>query len=168
MAIFYSASASGGRGGFYDSAIHGDAMPVDAVHVTARRHRELIEAQAAGRTIGGDAKGKPMIRPARKLPLDELRARAVARVKGEARRRILAIASLERQTNDNAILAIAALDAGGGIPMSADTIDARHRRLRIDAVRAASNAVEATIARMPTANLTSFDAAADRLWPSQE
>ncbi|MEG3182124.1 hypothetical protein [Sphingomonas sp. LT1P40] len=153
--MFFSATT----GGFYDPAVN-TAIPTDAVRVTRHRHAELLAARSAGQRIVADAKGRPQIRPV-KVTLDQHRAAAVRAVKDEARRRILAIASLERQANDNAALALAA----GFIELSTEGLAARDRRVRINAIRAASNAIEAIITTMPASNLTAFDAAAHPLWP---
>jgi hypothetical protein len=152
--MFFSAST----GGFYDPAIH-STLPADAVRISKARHAELLAARSAGKPIVADAKGRPVIKPVR-LGLEQLRARAVTAIKGEARRRILAVASLERQANDNAEIAIeafagAATDIGGALD----------RRARINAIRAASNAIEAIVARIPASNLAAFDPSSHPLWP---
>ncbi|HEV7287721.1 hypothetical protein [Sphingomonas sp.] len=152
--MFFSPST----GGFYDPAINRD-IPADAVRISRERHGELIAARAAGKIIAPDRAGRPVAREPR-IGIDQLRTRAVASVKGEARRRILAVASLEQQANDNATIAIEAF-AGVG----ADMEGALDRRARIDAIRTASNAIEAQIARMPAANLTAFDPSLHPLWP---
>ncbi|UGB47013.1 hypothetical protein LQ772_06895 [Frateuria edaphi] len=54
--IYYSAST----GGFYDSAIHGVAMPADAVEITAAERDALLDAQAQGSTIQADTDGRPV------------------------------------------------------------------------------------------------------------
>jgi hypothetical protein len=161
---FFSPSANDGRGAFFSAAIHGDALPADAIKLTARQYREMMEGQAAGRSIVPGADGRPKFAPVKRQTLEQLRTGAVRVVKGEARRRILAIASIERQTNDNAAMVVA---AATGQP-TAEATAALGRRRAIDAIRTASNAIETTIARMPAANLTSFDATAARLWPAQE
>jgi hypothetical protein len=143
---------------FFDEA-H-PAIPADAVAITARRHRQLLAGQAAGRPIVTGAGGKPVNAGARRLSAEQLRDRAVLQVKREAGVRILAVASLARQSNDNAAIALAAID--GDAAAAAEPIA---RRRRIDAIRAASDALEAQIARMPAANLTNFDAAAQPHWP---
>lgn len=56
MALKYSPSA----GGFFDTDIHGDAIPDDAVDVTHERHRELMTAQAAGLVIRAGVDGAPV------------------------------------------------------------------------------------------------------------
>lgn len=152
--MFFSSST----GGFYDPAINHD-IPDDAVRISRERHGELIAGRAEGKVIVLDRKGRPMIREPR-IGADQLRARAVASVKAEARRRILAVASLERQANDAASIAIEAF-AGAGTDLEG-ALDRRHR---IDAIRAASNAIEAQIERMPAANLTAFNPSTHSLWP---
>lgn len=152
--MFFSPST----GGFYDPAINRD-IPADAVRISRERHGELIAARAEGKVIVADRKGRPIIREPR-IGADQLRARAVASVKAEARRRILAVASLERQANDAAAIAIEAF-AGTGTNLEG----ALDRRTRIDAIRAASNAIEEQITRMPAANLPAFDLSTHTLWP---
>ncbi|MCA1199139.1 hypothetical protein K9B35_14270 [Sphingomonas sp. R647] len=152
--MFYSPAT----GGFYDPAIHPE-LPADAVRMSRARYAELIEARSAGKQIVADAKGRPVIKATR-LSLEQLRDRAVNSIKGEARRRILDVASLERQANDSADIAIeafagAATDIGGALD----------RRARINAIRTASNAIEAIVARMPASNLAAFDPSSHPLWP---
>lgn len=152
--MFFSPST----GGFYDPAIH-RVLPDDAVRISKARHAELIAARSAGKRVVADSAGRPVIKAA-KPNLEQLRAGAVAAVKIEASRRILAIASLERQANDTAAIALEAF-AGAGT----DIDGALDRRARIDAIRTASNAIEAQVARMPTSNLTAFDPSSHPLWP---
>ena len=54
--MFYSKST----GGFYASEIHGDAIPADAVEITADEHAALLAGQSQGKLIQADAKGKPV------------------------------------------------------------------------------------------------------------
>lgn len=150
---FYSPST----GGFYTTEIHaaGD-IPADAVKITAKRHGALLEAQAAGAVIVASPKG-----PVARMPVTsrgDLVAAAVRRVKREARRRILAIASLERQSNDNAALA---LGANGDREFDA----ALERRRAIDAIRAASNAIERDLNDLADDALPAFNAA-NAAWPT--
>lgn len=56
MAIKFSPSF----GGFFDTEIHGDAIPADAVGITADRHAELMQAQADGKVIKAGASGAPI------------------------------------------------------------------------------------------------------------
>ncbi len=53
--MLYAAST----GGFYDASIH-DAIPGDAVEITAEAHAALLEAQAAGRVIQAGPDGYPV------------------------------------------------------------------------------------------------------------
>lgn len=55
--MFYAKST----GGFYDVAIHGDAIPADAVEITVDEHAALINGQATGKVITADADGKPVL-----------------------------------------------------------------------------------------------------------
>ena len=55
--MFYSKTT----GGFYDTAIHGDNIPTDAVEITANQHRELIEGQSQGKRITADENGFPVL-----------------------------------------------------------------------------------------------------------
>ena len=48
-------------GGFYDEAIHGDAIPDDAVEITADEHAALLAGQTHGKRIVADANGFPML-----------------------------------------------------------------------------------------------------------
>lgn len=141
-------------GHFYDSDIHGDAVPEDAVAVTSRQHAALVDGRLHGRVIALNERGKPRLvdAPRSAVTLDE----AIVAIKREARRRILAIASLEKQSNDNAAMAL------GVAP------EARDRRRQIDAIRAASNAIEATITASPAATLSTFNVGDAALWPAKD
>lgn len=54
--MFYSKST----GGFYDAAIHGEAIPADAVEITAEQHAALLAAQSTGQQITVDEDGFPI------------------------------------------------------------------------------------------------------------
>jgi len=54
--IYFSASTKG----FYLDDIHGDNIPDDAVKITAKRHDELMQAQAEGKSISADKGGHPV------------------------------------------------------------------------------------------------------------
>lgn len=154
-------SWSPSTGHFYHAEIHGTAVPDDAVRVTARRHAELLDGQRQGRSILAGANGKPVLSAIRKASVDQLRAFAVADIKAEASRRILAVASIARQTNDNAIFALRPLNLA-----TAEDFDAAfERRAAIDALRTASNTLEHKIATWSALALSSFDASDDGHWP---
>lgn len=55
--MFYSKDT----GGFYSREIHGDAIPSDAVEITASEHSALLEGQSQGKLIQADANGKPVL-----------------------------------------------------------------------------------------------------------
>lgn len=148
-------------GHFYHPAIHGDTVPGDAVEVGERRYRELLDGQGEGRKIRAGKNGRPELAPLPRVTVELLVARATTAIKAEARRRILEIASLERQANDNAEIAIEAYAGSAGPDLEA----ALDRRLKINAIRSASNVAEATIAGWATPALTAFDATAPMWWP---
>lgn len=55
--MFYSKQACG----FYDTAIHGDNIPSDAVEITAEEHQALIDGQSQGKVIVADENGRPIL-----------------------------------------------------------------------------------------------------------
>jgi hypothetical protein len=168
MAHLYSASTNA----FFHRGLHaGEVIPADAVAITPARHRQLLDGQAEGRRISPDAKGKPQLSPLPKPSAAFLRRLACADIKREARRRILAVASLERQANDSAAMAAFAIVAATA-PSAIGEVDqayfaAKERRARIDAIRAASNAIELVIADWSAAALANFNAADAAYWPEE-
>lgn len=145
MALYYSASAHG----FFDDALHA-VIPADARPVTAARHRELLDAQATGATIEAGDNGKPRIR--RPVVTTAMRRVALARqVKRETARRIEAVAPIWRQLNDQR----APSPAGAA------------RFAAIDAIRAASDAIEAEIDQLGADALAGFAVADHPLWPAE-
>jgi hypothetical protein len=163
MTMFYSAAARG----FYDSRIH-KVLPADAVAITFDQHTQLLADQSDGAVIQPDMDG---VTPcARKviLSLDTRRGIAIGSVKMEARRRILAVASIEQQTNDNATLARAALGSVViGAKVDAASLNAAvARRTAIDVIRNASDILEASIAKMTASKLATFVVSADANWPA--
>ncbi len=157
--IYYSAA----RGGFFNTDSHNE-LPDDAVRISALRHAELLAAQATGRKIVPGDKGKPVLAPAKAPGVERLRAWATEDLSAEATRRIEAVASRARQSNDNALIAQAALAAATGAAAPDGLDEAMARRATIDAIRAAFHRAAAIVARMPAANLTDFDATAARYW----
>lgn len=147
MSMLYSPSTRG----FYAPGIHGDAVPADAVSITAARHRRLLALQAAGARISSGTDGRPRAQRAAGT-----RAAAIDAVKAEARRRIDAVAPLWRQLNDVADVPL----------MTAEQLLERDRRhARIRAIRAASDLIEAAIADMGATELRALDIAHDSRWP---
>ena len=55
--MFYSKQTCG----FYDTAIHGDNMPDDAVEITAEQHAALLDGQSQGKVIAADENGYPVL-----------------------------------------------------------------------------------------------------------
>jgi len=85
-------------------------------------------------------------------------------VKREARRRILAIASLELQANDTAAIATAALEITLHGAASIDFAPALDRRRAVDAVRAASDEIQLELEVLGTVELLAFAAADHPRW----
>lgn len=56
--MFYSSQT----GGFYDTAVHGDNIPSDAVEITVEEHQALLEGQSQGKIISADKNGKPVLK----------------------------------------------------------------------------------------------------------
>lgn len=139
MKMLHSPSTNG----FY---LEGDKnVPNDAVPVTARRHKQLLEAQARGARIVGDPAGSG---PVAVLPTAD-RTAIKAAVKREAGRRIEAISPLWRQLNDQRE------------PSEA----AAARFAAIDAVRAASAAIEDMVDQAKVSAIATFPVADNPLWP---
>ena len=55
--MFYSSQT----GGFYTREIHGDAIPDDAVEITAEQHPALLEGQSSGKRIVAGVDGRPTL-----------------------------------------------------------------------------------------------------------
>ncbi|MDG2513205.1 hypothetical protein P7B04_10920 [Sphingobium yanoikuyae] len=145
MALFYSAGANA----FFDDEVH-QSIPEDAQAITREQHVALLTAQARGAEIRPGRGGAPKachIRPT----AAQARDAAIRRVKREAARRIEAIAPLWRQLNDQR----------DPSPM------AEERFAAIDAIRTASNAIEAEITPLSAAAAASFDVANHPLWPAE-
>lgn len=74
MSIHYSAAT----GGFYDSEIHGDSIPKDAVEITPAQHAALLDGQSKGKQIVADKDGKPALQDPPAATPEELEARTTA------------------------------------------------------------------------------------------
>jgi hypothetical protein len=155
--IYYSAA----RGGFFHEANHAD-LPEDAVRIPALHHARMMEGQSQGRQIVADARGRPTLSPVKAPRLEDLRAQANRAL--AAGRAPIAVASLARQSNDNALIAQAALAYAEGKVPPEGLADALARRAAIDALRARATRIADQIATMPASNLTRFDAASPILW----
>lgn len=66
--------------GFYDSEIHGDRIPGDAVEVSESDYQALMEGQAAGKVIVANVAGHPILTNApAPTPEEVAAARATSR-----------------------------------------------------------------------------------------
>lgn len=139
-------------GAFFDSAIHGAAIPSDAVPLKDEaEHARLLEAVNDGATIALDTRGKLKIQ--RVKPDKAARqAELLAFVRREAAARIDAISPLWRQINDQRD------------PSPAGTA----RFAAIDSVREASNAIEHEINTVSVRDLGLIDIANHPLWPETD
>ena len=72
--MFYAKSTSG----FYDTAIHGDNIPSDAVEITTEKHQELLAGQSSGKVIASDKNGFPVLQDPPKPTKEQLQAQANA------------------------------------------------------------------------------------------
>jgi hypothetical protein len=144
MTIYFSAH----RRGFFDGRFH-DALPADAVAISDDQYRQLLDAQAAGAAIDADASGLPKAATPARPTLSALRAATIEKVKAQASRRILAISPLWQQMND--------------LRLPTDDGDARFAR--IDAIRHASDAIEADVAAMSARSIEALDLATHIAWP---
>lgn len=77
--MFYSKSA----GGFYNTTIHGDNIPLDAVEITAGQHAELMTAQNNGATIQPAENGYPVAVFPDPLTLEERQSAVWEKIKSE-------------------------------------------------------------------------------------
>lgn len=124
-------------------------VPEGAPRVSRARHAELLLGQAAGAVIvSSPSTGRPVLQqPAQAT--DAPREAAVRRIKREAARRIAAVSPIWRQLNDQ----------------REPSPEGLSRFARIDAIRAASNAIEESVAGAPIAALHGFPIAENPLWP---
>ena len=57
LTLFYSESTNA----FYDTDIHGDAIPTDSVEISKQYHSALLDGQSQGKLIVADAEGYPVL-----------------------------------------------------------------------------------------------------------
>lgn len=79
MTILYSAET----GGFYDTEIHGNALPKDALIVETAAYEELFLGQAAGKLIQADSSGHPILVDRPVLSIDLQRKSRMASCQAE-------------------------------------------------------------------------------------
>lgn len=122
--------------------------PEGAVAISGRRHAQLVEALADGQTVTAGADGKPRV-AARRVDAGAQRAQLVAAIKREAARRIDQVAPIWRQLND----------------ARAPSPEGARRFAQVDAIRAASNAIEALLADVADRDLGAFPVSENPAWP---
>lgn len=125
------------------------SAPEGAVEINEGRHRKLLDALSEGREIDADASGRPVVTAAPRASAAAVRSALTASIRREAEARILAVSPVWQQLNDMRE------------PGEAGAI----RFARIDAIRAASNAIEDLAASLPFADLAAFPVANHMLWP---
>lgn len=147
MTVFFAMTGEGEdlRPAFFLTA---KAAPEGAVEISDARHAALLEALADGKAVTVGRGGKPKIVRVR-VDADELRASTVAQIRREAARRIEEISPVWRQLNDT----------------REPSEDGARRFARIDAIRAASNAIERDLAEIPANDLALFPVRDHFLWP---
>lgn len=155
----YSASANA----FFDRDLHGDQAPADAVPISVARHARLLALQAAGSVIGPDGDGRPSAHRHR-VSEAARRRHLIARGKREAARRIDLLSPIWRQCNDNADLAVAAVQLAASGATTIDTGPAMARRAAVERLRARSDAIENAVRALAPAEFAEFDPADDVHW----
>jgi hypothetical protein len=158
VAVRYSPSTRG----FYDSEVH-EEIPSDGVALTRTQYEALLAAQAGGKTIVMSG-GTPVAAAPPAPTLAQARAVAVARMRAEGARRMLVVAPMWRQSNDNGLIAMAAYQIASEDVTTIDIASALQRRGAIDVLRARGDQLEATIAAMTEAQLAAFDPTLDSHW----
>lgn len=64
-------------GGFYDTDIHGDKIPSDAVEITEDQYLNILNGQSSGKIIISDSSGNPMLSDPLPLSLDQLKEQKI-------------------------------------------------------------------------------------------
>lgn len=145
MTIRYSASARG----FFNIDLH-QAIPADAVTVSARRYAQLLAAQADGAEIVPDHRGRPSLSHPAAPTVEEARAACVHAIKREAARRIDARLPLWKQIN----------------ALRENRDPGFHE---IDAIRQASNLIEEQLLELQTSvQIAGFPVSDHPIWPTFE
>jgi hypothetical protein len=148
MSIFFAMAGEGERAhpAFY---LTRKAAPADAIEISEKRHAQLVAALSAGRKVSADARGRPVIARAAATSAAAVRAQLRTRIQREAARRIASVSPEWRQLNDLRE------------PSEAGAV----RFARVDAIRAASNAIEELADKLPAEDLGGFPVADHPLWP---
>ncbi len=122
--------------------------PDGAVAISGRRHAQLVEALADGQTVTAGRDGKPRT-AARRVDVAAQRAQLVAAIKREAARRIDQVSPIWRQMNDT----------------RSPSPEGARRFAQIDAIRDASNAIEALLGDVAARELPAFPVSDNPAWP---
>jgi hypothetical protein len=148
MSVFFAMVGEGDdrRPAFY---LTRKQAPDGAAEITDTRHAELLDAQSQGRRIEADARGRPVIERRTRPSAAEARARLRAALRREAAGRIRAVSPEWQQLND----------------LREPTEAGAMRFARIDAIRAASNAIEELAGSLPAEDLAGFPVTTHTLWP---
>lgn len=148
MSVFFAMVGEGGdrRPAFF---LTRNSAPERAVEISDARHGELLEAQAEGRAITADPRGRPVVARRTRPDKPALRAQLAVAIRHEAAARIRTISPEWRQMND----------------LREPTEEGAVRFARIDAIRAASNAIEELASSLAAADLAGFPIATHTLWP---
>ena len=95
--MFYAKSTAG----FYDTAIHGDNIPADAVEITGEEYTALLEGQSQGKLIVADATGRPILQDPPPPMAEQIMPRLEARVQLwlDEQARALGYAGIESAAN---------------------------------------------------------------------
>jgi hypothetical protein len=155
MALFFIAPAADVPAHFLDDAVH-PSIPTGAVRITTAVFQRMLAARSEGREILADADGKPKAGPKPVETIADLRTRMIARVKAESGRRISIASPIWKQINDMALLGSAATNLEKAPPLA--------RSAAVDAIRTASNVLEARIAKMKAPDLQNLDITCDIHW----
>ncbi|OVE46155.1 hypothetical protein [Chromobacterium violaceum] len=139
MTIFYSA----GTGGFYDSEIHAEGYPADAVQVEASVYEALFRGQEAGKLIQADGNGCPVLVDGPALSIEQQRQARIAHCQGE-------ISRLEADQH-RAVRELLTLMLGGAIPADALRTEAGQKLQQVDTAIARLRAMMERIGKAQTA-----------------
>lgn len=122
MSIFYSRANSG----FYSEDLHGPRtlpgdgpeseavanpnckIPLDAVEITAEAHAALLEGQAAGKVIGADAQGWPMLKDPPAIAFALLKAQELANFRADREKMLNRLAGIGMAAQVGGDIALAA------------------------------------------------------------
>lgn len=148
MMVFF-AMVPDGSGGDRPAFFLGKSQaPEGAVAISDRRHAQLLDALSQGDAIAPGRDGKPKV-IARRADAAGHRRQLAAAIKREAARRIAEVSPIWRQLNDT---------------RSPNAAGAR-RFTQIDAIRDASDAIEALLADVAARDLGAFPVSDNPAWP---